>query len=206
VITGHPSRDGHPPDASSPAPFREKRHAGFRRSVSALAIGIILSVGGCGGGAISAEILQNVYSMAPAVESSSSLPSALPLQRDTDTHSGGIGLFQLAISGVFLAICGAFLWRRQGRFRGAQPSSVARQWYQILQKAGWSRFISTSKPVGLRLVHSLFLTPRASVHVIQWDGREWLVGCTDGGLLELGARASSHGADLGTSAVTKVDA
>jgi hypothetical protein len=73
-----------------------------------------------------------------------------------------------------------------------------------LQKAGWRGFHSTSKPDGLRLVQSLFLTPRASVHVIGWDGREWLVGCTEGGLMELGWRATPHSA--GSDSGTKVEA
>jgi Flagellar biosynthesis protein, FliO len=106
------------------------------------------------------------------------LSSALPLQRDADPVGSGLGPVQALVLIVFLVICIGLLWQRQVRLRGSG----------LWQKNGWWRLISPAKPNGLRVIQSASLTPRASVHVVQWDGREWLVGCTERGLTELGQR------------------
>ena len=44
---------------------------------------------------------------------------------------------------------------------------------------GWKHILSPTPGDGLRLLDTLRLTSRASVHVVQWDGRKWLLSCTD---------------------------
>jgi Flagellar biosynthesis protein, FliO len=93
--------------------------------------------------------------------------SRLPLQHDPDPGWGGIGMLQLALAGIVLAVwIGWLAWRRKGlsgMFRPAQRD-------------------------GLKVLQSTALTARASLHVVRWDGREWLLGCTERGITPLAER------------------
>jgi flagellar biogenesis protein FliO len=91
-----------------------------------------------------------------------------PLQHDADPGWSGVGLLQLAMAGIVLAAwIGWLVWRGKGLRGMFRP--VARD--------------------GLKLVQSTALTARASLHVVRWDGREWLLGCTERGITPLAERA-----------------
>ena len=101
----------------------------------------------------------------------------LPLRHDAEPSWSGLGLLQILILGAFLLLWIAWLWRRQG------PGALG-QW----RRRGWRGLLAAGEPDGLRVVQSAALTPRASLHVVRWNGQEWLLGCAEGSVTELGRR------------------
>lgn len=94
--------------------------------------------------------------------------SRLPLQHDPDPGWTGVGALQLVLAGIVLAVwVGWLMWRR----------------------GGMRRIFSPAQQGGLKVVQSTALTARASLHVVRWDGREWLLGCTEHGIAPLAERA-----------------
>jgi hypothetical protein len=107
--------------------------------------------------------------------------SGLPLRRDDDDGIASGGLFRILTLAAFLAVGLGWLWWRRAAPKGQPTPRSIKDWL-----AG---FTPAAKAGSLRVVQSATLTPRASVHVIQWDGQEWLLGCAEHGLTELGRRA-----------------
>lgn len=109
------------------------------------------------------------------------LPASLPLIRDTDAqHAGGEARWAALLVLAALAGAGTVCVRRsrarsQGTGRASGPF-------------GWTA-MSANKPA--RVVQSLRLTPKASAHVVQWQGREWLIACTDQALTVLGHESAA---------------
>ena len=113
---------------------------------------------------------------APGVSSTGDvrLPASLPLIRETDaSHSVGGTRWAALLVLTALACAGTVLVRRS-RKRGASRGAGA---------FGWAS-MSQDKPA--RVVQSLRLTPKASAHVLQWQGREWFIACTDQAITVLG--------------------
>ncbi|WP_459204008.1 flagellar biosynthetic protein FliO [Ralstonia pseudosolanacearum] len=108
------------------------------------------------------------------------LPDSIPLRREAGTEHGAIsGTPQLL---VVVAVLGALLWWLLKRFR-ANASQERRPGLWPVRPTG--RFGSG----GLRVVNSSRLTSKASLHVVDWGGQQWLVGCTENGLSVLGKRS-----------------
>lgn len=121
---------------------------------------------------------------------SSALPSSLPVRRDTAPvwETGGIGV--LGALSVVLVVAGALAW---GLRRGMATSPKTADWSSVLR--GRWLLLGGKSPSGrpqeeLRMVRSLRLTPRASVHVVEWNGRQWLVGASEQAVSLLGERSS----------------
>ena len=112
-----------------------------------------------------------VLPVAAAAEPGAETPLArFPLQHDADPGWGGVGLLQLLLAGVVLAVwIGWLMWRRKG-LRG---------------------MFAVPPRDGLKVMQSTALTARASLHVVRWDGREWLFGCTEHGITPLAERTPS---------------
>jgi hypothetical protein len=130
----------------------------------------------------------------------SALPATIPLRRDVDTWSGdGHGPLQVVPMLVLLAVViGGVAWRRM-RTRHPDKPAPASSWRRWLTPAGLSD--------GLRIKQSLRLTPRASVHVLDWDGQELLVACTETAVTVLERRVSPGDAkDRAASPLTREDA
>ncbi|PCE23740.1 hypothetical protein BWP39_29105 [Paraburkholderia acidicola] len=99
------------------------------------------------------------------------LPATLPLVRDSGFASGGVDARWLALLGVLVCIaCFVATKLRSRRMSGASTAN-RRTWA--------ARFGMASTDNPLRVVQSVRLTQRASVHVVRWGEREWLIGCTD---------------------------
>ncbi len=93
--------------------------------------------------------------------------SRLPLQHDADPAWSGIGTLQLMSVGIVLVLwLGWLIWRRNGL----------------------KQLFAPAQRDGLKVLQSTALTARASLHVVRWDGREWLVGCTERGIATLAER------------------
>lgn len=100
-----------------------------------------------------------------------SLPAALPLVRDAGFSMGGVDPRWLALLGLILCI--AFVVA--ARLRKGRASVPERSTWRALT----SRLGMTAVEEPLRVVQSARLSARASVHVLRWGEREWLIGCTD---------------------------
>jgi flagellar biogenesis protein FliO len=124
----------------------------------------------------------------PTPAAVSTLPSSLPVRRDAAPiwETGGIGV--LGALGVVLLAAGAAAWvlRRTGNSpRPVRKAAPFGRWFSTLGSA-----LSKGPQDDLRLVRTLRLTPRASVHVIEWDGRQWLIGAAENAVSVLGDRVS----------------
>ncbi len=128
-----------------------------------------------------------------APTSSATLSPSLPLRRDTDSASeiGGAATF------LILALSIAAIWaagwalvrnhRLQRRFLpalggiGGTGQSKTGKWWQSLATTD-----------GVQILQSKPLTARVSVHVLQWDGKEWLLGCADNAIEVIGQRSLAN--------------
>lgn len=109
--------------------------------------------------------------------------SELPFRRDDSSEPAAGGALRSMVAAlVVLAVTGGSLLAARARMRRAGSS----------QDAGRARFFGWLAPAAggsaVQLVQSTRLTPRATVHVLRWGGKELLVGCTDAGMSVLGQR------------------
>lgn len=97
--------------------------------------------------------------VAPAVAATArtaSLPSSIPVMREPTEDDGarGPGVGSLAIAAVFVLVAAAVYVARKKTRTVAPPSELARS-------------------------SCMRLTPRHSLHVVEWEGRRLLVGCSE---------------------------
>ncbi|MGN8064564.1 flagellar biosynthetic protein FliO [Ralstonia sp. 22111] len=112
------------------------------------------------------------------------LPDSIPLRREAETERGAVSSVPQLL--VVVAVLAALLWWLLKRFRTNAPQK---------NKPGIWPVRVTAHPGsgGLRVIKSSRLTSKASLHVIDWDGQQLLVGCTENGLSVLSTRPD-HGA------------
>lgn len=112
------------------------------------------------------------------------IPPEIPVRRASEHPvSGAAPLRWVLILGVAL-VAGIVLVqgrRRAAAPRGAAPLGLGSSLGRWLRGAGADG--------GARLVQSIRLTPRASVHVLRWEGEDWLLACGEGPVTLLGRRA-----------------
>jgi hypothetical protein len=108
----------------------------------------------------------------------SGLPATLPLKRDPvlGSESGdplrGRGW---AVFGLLVVIfAGVLVYRARASDKG-------------LEAPKWMRRMGVSfSDAPVRVVHSVRLTPHASLHLVRWNDQEWLLGCSESGMLLVG--------------------
>jgi hypothetical protein len=112
----------------------------------------------------------------------------LPLRRETETSAGSSPQGAILVA-LILALAAAVLLRARRRRPALPPAGENR-------RRGWLSWLpgALARPP-LQVLHSTRLTPRASVHVLVWDDKEWLVGCTEQGVTMLGQRPSPAAAE-----------
>lgn len=93
--------------------------------------------------------------------SQSSMPGSLPLRKEAESPDTGLWLPAVVLLALLGVAGGIAVWQRGA---GALTS-------------GWKRPAREARRGPDRL-SSLVLTPQASVHVVQWQGEELLIGCT----------------------------
>jgi hypothetical protein len=118
--------------------------------------------------------------------SSARLPADLPLKRESSqAPAGSRAATPFVLAATLLVFGGAALLRRYSRAAKGQPATDR-------SLAAWlRRFSPSAQEHSLRVLQSARLTARASVHVLKWDGREWLIGCTEQGVTVMGQRISA---------------
>lgn len=103
-----------------------------------------------------------------------SLPASLPLKRDTVLAERTTGRAWALFGLVAFLFAGVFVYRMRASDKGMQTPK-------------WMRRIGVSFAESpIRIVHSLRLTPRASLHLVRWNDQEWLLGCSESGMLLVG--------------------
>jgi flagellar biogenesis protein FliO len=115
----------------------------------------------------------------PAASAASGLPASLPLRRGGETEWHGSGMGSFGAMSIVLALALLLAWGLSRRRRGGAAAGGL---------AGWSGLWAAKRPDALRVLQSTRLTSKTSLHVVQWDGQEWLVGSGDGGVSLIGRR------------------
>jgi hypothetical protein len=126
--------------------------------------------------------------------SASSLPDSIPVKREQPNEVTGpandrwwIAIF---MAGGLLALAVVIARRRAG------PAKAAGAW--------WTRFggfLDTVPSHEIQRVSSMPLSPRHSLHVVVWNGRRLLLGCTEQSIQLLAETSSAAEAAEPTSAV-----
>ncbi|WP_167481211.1 flagellar biosynthetic protein FliO [Acidovorax cavernicola] len=119
------------------------------------------------------------------------LPSSIPVRRDgatsEDAEFGGRWwALLLPVGGLLLY--GLMVGRRKQASKGAGhpvPGNAAASWLRL---GGWIDKVSSTE---IQRVASTRLSPRHSLHVVVWDGKRLLLGCTDQSIQVL-SQASNH--------------
>ncbi len=94
-------------------------------------------------------------------QSSTSMPAQLPLRRDTDSPAIGIAGYSVWLLAILAVTAGVWAVRA----RGGKVSS-------------WRLRLRPGNERALKLVNAQSLGTIGSLQVVQWDGRELLLGCT----------------------------
>lgn len=145
--------------------------------------------------------------LVPALNSTSThksvgISTGLPLKREAETATGGgRAVAGLSLSVAILVLAGAAVLRWKAGVRPPASSGAARGLGAWLHRAGAG--VAAER---LRVLQSARLTAHASVHVVQWDGRDWLLGCTEQGMTVIEQRGSPPSAGPGASATAGVGA
>lgn len=106
----------------------------------------------------------------PPASAASGLPSSLPLRRGGDADWQGSGMGSFGAMSVVLAVALLLAWvlaRRRGVAIGG--GALRGLW-------------TPAAPATLRVLQSTRLGAKTSLHVVSWDGREWLVGSGEAGV------------------------
>lgn len=107
------------------------------------------------------------------------LPASIPLRRDSPMTGGlgdGADMSGFTALGLLLAVAilAVALWRKRRMFQqtGVPPLAAT-------AASPWSRWLPKTNPRRLTPLHSTRLTPKHSLHEVQWRGQRLLIGCAD---------------------------
>lgn len=99
------------------------------------------------------------------------LPASIPLRREAEADGSAMfGTTQLLMVVAVLAVS---TWGLSRWLRSRASSAESRP-------TGWlGRFAGRSGIDAAQVVSSSRLTGKASLHVVEWDRQQWLIGCTE---------------------------
>ena len=121
---------------------------------------------------------------APTGRASIRFPDDIPLRRDATVQSSTGGQLARAVAVLtVLLVAGVALVRVQRRSPASAASGAS-------GRLAWLRRVRWRGSSGgaLRVVQSTQLTGRVSLHVVRWDGQEWVIACADQGISVIGSR------------------
>ena len=140
--------------------------------VTALCLAVLMTIGSLAFLSIAAAQPAEVV---PTPVGTTSIPASIPVQRKTPGRimlpEGNAWRIGFALTGVFLAIA-AILSSRQARRESPW-------WRQVASR------LEERSSAGIECLSSMRLSPRHSLHVVCWEGRRLLVGCSDHAILLL---------------------
>lgn len=119
--------------------------------------------------------------MTLSVNAPTGLPASIPVKRDSDSAPPGGSSRAWALAPLLLvgALLLGLAWVRWRSQPGAAPGTPTAN---ATGEESWSRWWRASRghaSDGPARLSSARLTPRHSLHVVQWEGRRLLVGCSD---------------------------
>ena len=104
-------------------------------------------------------------------------PSDIPLRRDPPTGTESLSSLPLAVSLVMIVLClSVYLGYR--RWRGTvSVKDTQRVVTEIAAFSPWTRWFKRDERANIDVIASAQLTQGHSVHVLQWQGKQILIGC-----------------------------
>ncbi|MGJ3704004.1 flagellar biosynthetic protein FliO [Variovorax sp. AFSI2.2] len=128
---------------------------------------------------------QEAQSGAVASSGNTSLPSSIPVKRDPpgalESDVGDRWWIAILVAGGLLAY-GVVAMRRKARSSGKRAGT----WWP-----GLGGLLDTGSSHEIHRVSSTHLSPRHGLHVVVWNGKRLLLGCTDQSIQVLAESASS---------------
>ena len=105
------------------------------------------------------------------------MPSAIPLRRDPPTSDESSSSLPLLISLPIVLLCLTVFWayRRYRQRNSSNTENGAKLGVELLRP--WEKWFKPNLGAGVKLLGSTRLTQNHSLHVLQWQGREILIGC-----------------------------
>lgn len=158
------------------------RAAHGMRVAAGLAVAVV-AAGICGpsgharaseGGTVAAE------ASAASAPGRARIAADIPVQRDREPSTEGTSAtlrtgISLAMLALAAAVALGFRRRRRSPAPDGVPTGLRFPWFTRL-----------SSDAVLSVPHTVRLTTHASVHVVKWRGREWLIACAGDGVTVLG--------------------
>jgi Flagellar biosynthesis protein, FliO len=123
-------------------------------------------------------------SAAPAVElspaESQKIPSDIPLRRDTASDAANPAATVWPTTAVLLGLAALLGWSlRRKRLGKSAAASVPGSRHHPMWPMPIGRWLAGSATAPVQVLSNQRLTPRHSVHLIQWQGRTYLLGCAE---------------------------
>lgn len=122
------------------------------------------------------------------------ISGSIPVKRESEPEGGATwGVPQLLLA---VAVLGGLLWWLPKRLRARSSSGGS------LNTRMLSRMVGQKNGDHPRVLSSSRLVGKASLHVIEWDHQQWLVGCTEHHVSVLAKRPVDASAVPGASSVS----
>ena len=140
-----------------------------RAGIPALCLAALLALG-CLASSAMAQVAPQPPDAAPA--GPGSLPASIPVLRDApDADAGPAGsAWWIGVGATLLLLAVAVVVQR----KRTRPIDTSRPWWAPLRT-----LLDTSASPDIQRVSSLRLSPGQNLHVVVWEGRRLLLGCTD---------------------------
>lgn len=125
------------------------------------------------------------------------LPADIPVRRDASSDAGSGGQLVYVVWSA-LAI-GSLIWvvvRRAGQTRRAASLAPSVTWHQALARL----WVPAPAAADLRVLGSTRLDAHHSVHVVCWNDKSYLIGCSENGLSLLDSKDASDSPPKGPDA------
>ena len=107
------------------------------------------------------------------------IPSDIPLRRETTSDVANPSSTVWPTLIVLLGLAGLFIWtvRRKRLSGSAAPSAGGASHGHRMWPAPLGRWLSSNGAAPVQVLSNQRLTPRHSIHLVQWQGRTYLLGC-----------------------------
>lgn len=122
------------------------------------------------------------------------IPGSIPVKREAEPEGGAMfGLPQLLL---LVAVLGGLLWWLPKYLRSRSSSGGG------LQPGVLSRMVGQRQGDHARVISSSRLAGKATLHVVEWNHEQWLLGCTEHQVSVLAKRPVDASTASGASSVS----
>lgn len=141
--------------------------------------GLVLMVANAVSNAQQAASQVPVVGNSGAATAASSLPADIPVRRESEDRAASSGQWAFLLWGVIVLAGATWVWAR--RRQKTSSGETGGRW-------SWIQGSGKTPGTGPRTMGQTRLTPRHSLHTVQWHGAEYLIGCSDHGMQLLAQR------------------